>query len=169
MVVYGGRVVAKLQYTNINQTSGLDTDDEQELNDGGKTPTSNSTWYFDEHMETITVKTFQEKIPKRLGANYLTSADLASLSASFMYYTIPAVKKKRFGKVKRKSKEVDFDVELDEFGSIYVPYLDEGFYDTFVEGEDKESNLSECILGYADDCKCKCYRNIKACFTIFIP
>ena len=31
---------------------------------------------------------------------------------------------------------------MDEFGSIYVPYLDEGFYDTFVEGEDKESNLS---------------------------
>ena len=51
-------------------------------------------------METITitlrVKTFLEKIPKRLGANYLTSADLASLkeSALFMYYSIPAVKKR---------------------------------------------------------------------------
>ena len=53
-------------------------------------------------------------------------------------------------------KEVDFNIEYDEpvnrcsavsFESVNVPCLDEGFYDTYVEGEYKEGDLFMSLFG----------------------
>ena len=134
---------------------GLDMDEEQEPEDHVSDLTRKNSMrsHDDDDTEIITVETFREKIPKRLDAQYLSSADLASLKESdpFMYYSIPAVKKAVW-----EGKEVDFDVEFDEpvnrssavsFESINGPCLGEGFYDTYVGNGEQEVDLFMSLFG----------------------
>ena len=61
--------------------------------------------------DAFVVSTFQEKTPRKLDAQHLTSADLSSLKENdpFMYYSIPAVRQ-----AVMKGRVVDFDVEVNE-------------------------------------------------------